>query len=195
MQEKIVTIGKEDFKLPSPFFVMATKNPIENIGVYTLPEAQIDRFLFNLIMDYPEESDERKIMEQNITTKRFEDYNLKAVITPEDIIKMQNFSRKIYLSENIKTYILEIVKKTRDKNFRYAEYISNGASPRASIALFMASKSRALMEGRNYVIPEDVRKVIFDILRHRLILSYRATVKKIKVEDVIQTILDEVEVL
>jgi len=194
MQEKIVTIGKEDFKLPSPFFVMATKNPIENIGVYTLPEAQIDRFLFNLIMEYPEESDERKIMEQNITTKRFEDYNLKAVIKPDDIVKMQDFAKKIYLSEHIKTYILEIVKKTRDKNFRYAEYISNGASPRASIALFIASKARALMEGRNYVIPEDVRSVIFDILRHRLVLSYRATVKKIKVEEVIQTIIDEVEV-
>jgi len=194
MQEKIVTIGKEDFKLPSPFFVMATKNPIENIGVYTLPEAQIDRFLFNLIMEYPEESDERKIMEQNITTKRFEDYNLKPVINPDDIIKMQDYAKKIYLGEHIKTYILEIVKKTRDKNFRYAEYISNGASPRASIALFIASKARALMEGRNYVIPEDVRSVIFDILRHRLILSYRATVKKIKVEEVIQTIIDEVEV-
>lgn len=195
MQEKIVTIGKEDFKLPSPFFVMATKNPIENIGVYTLPEAQVDRFLFNLVMEYPDEADERKIMEQNTTTSKFEDYHLKPVIKPADIVRMQNLAKKIYLGEHIKTYIIEIVKKTRDKNFKYAEYISHGGSPRATIALFIASKSRALMEGRNYVIPEDVRAVIFDILRHRLILSYKATVKKLSVEDVIRAILDEVEVV
>lgn len=195
MQEKQVTIGKETFPLPAPFFVMATRNPIENIGVYTLPEAQVDRFLFNVLMGYPKEDEELKIMEENVTLKKFEDFNIRPVITTKDIIKIQNYVHKIYLGDNIKKYILEIVKKTRNKDFPNSECLQYGVSPRASISLFIASKARALMEGRNYVIPEDVKVVAYDVLRHRLILSYKAIIQKIKSEDLIDYILDEVRVI
>lgn len=195
MQEKQVTIGKETYPLPSPFFVMATKNPLENIGVYTLPEAQVDRFLFNIIMGYPKEQDELKIMEENITLKKFEDFNIQSMITTQDIIKMQKYVHKIFLGENIKKYIMEIIKKTRNRDFAKSEALQYGCSPRATISLFIASKARALMEGRNYVIPEDVKIVAYDVLRHRLILSYKATIQKIKAEDIIDNILDEVSVV
>lgn len=192
MQEKQVTIGKESFSLPSPFFVMATENPIENAGVYPLPEAQIDRFLFKLIMGYPEADEEKKIMETNMTLKRFEQFNLRPVINPVEIVKMQELVQKVYLDNNIKDYILSIVKKTREKDFENAQYISYGCSPRASIGLFIASKANALMEGRDYVLPEDVKKIVFDVLRHRLILSYKATIQKISPELLIKEILNSI---
>lgn len=195
MQEKQVTIGKETYPLPSPFFVMATKNPIENIGVYNLPEAQVDRFLFNIIMGYPKEEEELRIMEENITLKKFEEFDIQPVITTNDILKMQNYVHKIYLGENIKNYILEIIKKTRSKDFKNSEALEYGCSPRATISLFIASKARALEEGRNYVIPEDVKTVVYDILRHRLILSYKATIQKIKAEDIINNILNEIKIV
>ncbi len=195
MQEKQVTIGKETFSLPSPFFVMATKNPIENIGVYNLPEAQVDRFLFNILMGYPKEDEELKIMEENATLKKFEDFNIGPVITTKDILQMQSYVHKIYLGENIKKYILEIVRKTRAKDFKNSDAVQYGCSPRATISLFIASKARALEEGRNYVIPEDVKNVVYDVLRHRLILSYKATIQKIKAEDIIKNILDEVKIV
>ena len=185
MQERQVTIGKERFHLPAPFFVMATENPLENAGVYPLPEAQIDRFLFKLLMSYPKEDEEKKIMEENMTLKKFEDFNLKSVITPKDIVKIQEIVKNVYLDDNIKSYILAIVNKTRSKNFKGAEYISYGASPRASIGLFIAGKARALMRGRNYVLPEDIKEVVYPILRHRLILSYKATIQKISPDDII----------
>lgn len=194
MQEKQVTIGKDTFPLPGPFFVMATRNPIENIGVYNLPEAQVDRFLFNVVMKYPKEFEEIKIMESNITVKRFEDFDIKAVITTKDILKMQKYVHRIYLGDNIKKYIIEIVKKTRNKDFPNSECLEYGVSPRAAIALFIASKAKALMEGRNYVVPEDVKAVAYDVLRHRLILSYKATIQKIKSEDLIGSILDDVNI-
>lgn len=195
MQEKQVTIGKKTFSLPDPFFVMATKNPIENIGVYTLPEAQVDRFLFKLVMGYPEEKDEINIMEQNATLRKFEDFHINPIITIKDILKMQSFVHKIYLGSNIKSYILSIIKKTREKNFKDADCLSFGASPRATIAMFIASKAKALMDGRNYVLPEDVKAVSYEVLRHRLILSYKATLKKIDSDDLIKNILDEVKLI
>jgi len=194
MQEKQVTIGRKQFSLPDPFFVMATENPIENAGVYPLPEAQVDRFLFKLLMGYPKEKEELLIMETNMTLKRFEEYDLKPVITPKDIVKMQEIVKKVYLDENIKKYIVEIVKKTRARDFEHAEFVSYGASPRASIGIFIASKARALMQGRNYVLPEDVKHVVYDVLRHRLILSYKATVQKISPDSIIKEILDIVKV-
>ncbi|MFA5173925.1 MAG: MoxR family ATPase [Candidatus Pacearchaeota archaeon] len=194
MQEKQVTIGKENFSLPNPFFVMATENPLENAGVYPLPEAQIDRFLFKLIMSYPKEEEERVIMENNMTLQKFENFNIKPVIKPKDILHMQEIVKKVYLDNSIKTYILEIVKRTRNKKFQDSEYLAYGASPRASIALFIASKAKALMEGRNYVIPEDVKKIAYDVLRHRLILSYKATLKNINPDDLIRNILNEIKV-
>jgi len=192
MQEKQVTIGRESFSLPNPFFVMATENPIENAGVYPLPEAQIDRFLFKLIMGYPESEEEKKIMDTNMTIKRFEEFDLKPVINPKEILKMQDLVKKVYLDDTIKNYILTIVRKTRSKDFENAQYISYGCSPRASIGLFIASKANALMDGRDYVLPEDVRKIAFEVLRHRLILSYKASIQKISPDLIVKEILDSV---
>lgn len=194
MQEKQVTIGREEFSLPVPFFVMATENPIENAGVYPLPEAQIDRFLFKIIMGYPEKEVEKKVMETNMTLRKFEDFDINPVINPKEIVRMQSIVKKVYLDDSIKEYILEIVRKTRNKDFPNAEFISYGSSPRATIGLFIASKARALMEGRNYVLPEDVKRVVYDVLRHRLILSYKATIQKISPDMLIKEILDSVKV-
>lgn len=194
MQEKQVTIGKETFKLAPPFFVMANQNPLETSGVYSLPEAQIDRFIFKLIMGYPEYSEEGKIMEDNINLKKFEDFNLKSVTSSREIIKMQELTKKVYLDNRIKKYILNIVKKTRTKDFEHGQYIEWGASPRASINLFIASKAKALMKGRNFVIPKDVKDVVYDILRHRLILSYRAKAEGIDSDKIITQILEIVRV-
>lgn len=194
MQEKQVTIGKTTFQLPMPFFVMANENPLETSGVYTLPEAQIDRFLFKLLMGYPNIDDEHIIMERNMTLKKFEDFGLKAVTSAEEIIKMQKLTKEIYLSDKIKTYILKIVELTRTKDFEHGRYIEWGASPRASIALFIASKARALMQGRNFVIPKDVKDVIYGTLRHRIILSYRARVENIDSDKIISEILSLIRV-
>ncbi len=195
MQEKQVTIGNNRYSLPRPFFVMATRNPIESLGVYPLPEAQLDRFLFNIKMDYPTEKDELEIMNKNITINKFEDFDLKSVLNPQDIINMQNITKEIYLSDKIKTYIINIIEKTREKSNSYSEYISYGSSPRGSIGLYIASKARALMEGRNYVLPEDVKEVVYDVLRHRIILSYKATMKNISPDDIIKEIVEEVSVI
>jgi len=194
MQEKQVTIGRKKFHLPTPFFVMATENPIENAGVYPLPEAQIDRFLFKIVMDYPEREVEKQIMDTNMTLRKFEEFGLKAVVNPKELLRMQQIVKKVYLDNSIKEYILDIVLKTRTKDFSKSEFVSYGSSPRATIGLFIASKARALMEGRNYVLPEDVKYVVFDILRHRLILSYKATIQKISVDDIIKEILSSVKV-
>jgi len=194
MQEKQVTIGRKQFHLPDPFFVMATENPIENAGVYPLPEAQIDRFLFKVLVGYPEKEDEWKIMESNMTLQKFENFNVKAVINPKQIKYMQDIVKKIYLDDSIKEYILGIVRKTRDRDFDSAEYLTYGSSPRASIGLFIASKARALMSGRNYVLPEDVKNVVYSILRHRIILSYKATIDKVSPDAIINKILESVRV-
>lgn len=194
MQERMVTIGKQSYELPKPFFVMATENPIENAGVYPLPEAQVDRFLFKLLMGYPKEDEEKIVMESNMTLSNFEEFNLKSVTSPKEIVEMQRIVKKIYLDESVKSYILAIVRKTREKDFKNSEYISYGTSPRASIGLYIASKAHALIEGRNYVLPEDVRKVVFDVMRHRLILSYKATIQKISPDIIIQEILDSIKV-
>jgi len=194
MQEKQVTIGKTTFSLPSPFFVMASQNPIENEGVYNLPEAQIDRFLFKLNMVYPEEEIEKRIMSENTTFKNFEDYNLKAVVSPKQILEMQALVHKVYLDDEIKKYILKIVMKTREKDFKHGEFIELGASPRAGIALYVASKARAMMNGRTYVIPQDVKDVAASVIRHRIILSYRARAEKVSPEIIIDEILKSVKV-
>jgi MoxR-like ATPase len=194
MQERQVTIGKTSFETPTPFFVMATKNPLESNGIYQLPEAQVDRFLFNVIIGYPNPEEEKKIMEENATLKKFDEFNLMPVINSNDILYMQNLVKKIHLGNHVKNYILAIVEKTRDKSFKFADCISYGSSPRASIALFIASKAKALLEGRSYVIPEDVRAICFDVLRHRILLSYKATIKGLTSEDIIKEILEEIRV-
>jgi MoxR-like ATPase len=194
MQEKEVTISRETYKLPLPFFVMATENPLENSGVYNLPEAQVDRFLFKLIMGYPKSGEEKFILTKNTTTSKFESYNLKAVLNPQRIIALQEQVKEIFTSDVIENYIIEIVAKTRDKNADFGKYVSYGASPRASIALYIASKAEALMTGRDYVVPEDVQTVAYPILRHRIILNYEAEAEEITTDKVIKNILSSVNV-
>ncbi len=194
MQERQVTIGKKTFVLPHPFFVMATQNPLETEGVYTLPEAQIDRFIFKVVYGYPKEEDEKHIMEENTTFKKFEDVDIRPVITPVKIEEIQRLTHKVYIDEKIKQYILDIIKKTRNKDFKYGEYIELGGSPRASIFLYIASKAEALLQGRNYVIPKDVDTVAYDVLRHRVILSYRAGAEGVTPEKIIDEILKNVKV-
>jgi MoxR-like ATPase len=195
MQEQQVTIAKETYKLPQPFFVMATENPLESSGVYDLPEAQVDRFLFKLIVGYPESPEEEKqIMDNNMNMRKFEDFNINPVLSPQKIIRMQEITRKVYMDEKIKEYIVKIVHKTRKKDFDSGNYVDWGGSPRATIALYIASKAWALMQGRTYVIPEDVRKIAHYVLRHRVILNYKAHAEGISSDKVIDEILDLVSV-
>lgn len=194
MQEKEVTIAKETHVLPKPFFVMATENPVENSGVYTLPEAQIDRFLFKLLIGYPSSKEEQGILNKNTTTRTFESYKLKALLSPEKIIELQERVKKVFTSEAIEEYIIKIVAETRNKDWDFGKYVSYGGSPRASIALYIASKAEALMAGRDYVIPEDVREVVYPVLRHRIILNYEAEAEGITTDKVIKQILDRVSV-
>jgi MoxR-like ATPase len=191
MQENTVTIGKESYELPSPFFVMATQNALESEGVYPLPLAQVDRFLFKIQFGYPKLEEESKIMEENISFKNLSQFKLKKVLNPQKILSLQKATHKVYLDENIKEYILKLVRKTRDKSFSYGQYIEIGASPRASISLYIGSKAQALISGRNYVLPEDVRKVAHSVLRHRLILSYKAQAENITVNDIIDKLIAE----
>ncbi len=192
MQERSVTISRTTYNLPKPFFVMATDNPLEVSGVYTLPEAQIDRFLFKLLISYPKGDEEKLILSQNVTINNFEDYKLKSILSPDMILELQKKVKDIFTSDVIKEYIVRIVEETRSKDFEFAKYISYGASPRASIALFIASKAEALMNGRDYVTPEDVSMVVYPILRHRLILNYEAEAENISPDSIIKHILSKV---
>lgn len=192
MQEKNVSIAKKTYPLPKPFFVMATENPLENSGVYTLPEAQVDRFLFKLIMKYPQYGEEIKILGQNVSLAKFEDFKFRKILSPEKIIELQKKVKEVFSSDEIKSYIVKLVNQTRDKNFEYAKYISYGASPRASISLFIASKAEALMHGRKYVIPDDVKNIAYNVLRHRIILNYEAEAEKITSDEIIKHLLDKV---
>ena len=196
MQERQVTIGKETFPLPNPFLVLATQNPIEQEGTYPLPEAQVDRFMLKVKIDYPTKEEEQQIIRMNLdgTTVK----TVPPVVEPADILKARETVRKVYMDERIEKYILDIVFATRQPGEHgmtdYENLISYGASPRASIFLAIASKTRAFMERRGYVIPEDVRNLAFDVLRHRIGLSYEAEAESVTQEDIIQKILDTLEV-
>ncbi len=194
MQENSVTISKKTYSLPLPFFVMATQNPIETTGVYNLPEAQVDRFLFKLIVEYPNFEEEKYILNQNVTIRKFDSFHLKQILDPETIISFQEKVKEIYTSETIKEYIVKIVDETRNKDFEKASYISYGASPRASIAIYIASKAEALMNGRDYVIPSDVMTVTYPVLRHRIILNYEAEAEKVSTDHIIKHILDKIKI-
>jgi len=195
MQEKQVTIAKKTYKLPLPFFVMANNNPLESSGVYDLPEAQIDRFLFKLLIGYPKNNEEEeKIMDTNITLRKFESFGIKPILSPEKIIEMQRITKKIYMADRIRDYIVNIVKKTRTKDFSNGKFIEWGGSPRATIALYIASKAHALIRGRNYVIPHDVKQIAHAVLRHRIILNYKARAEGIDSDKVIDEILNMVRV-
>ena len=195
MQEKQVTIGSTTYPLDRPFLVMATQNPIEQEGTYPLPEAQVDRFMLKVIVDYPEFEEERKIIRENLAVDFPE---AKKVITPESILKAREIVKEVYMDEKIEQYILDIVFATRNPAKygldQYAAMVSFGGSPRASINLAKAAKAFAFIKRRGYVIPEDIRAVSMDVLRHRIGLTYEAEAENIKQEDFIADILNAVEV-
>lgn len=195
MQERQVTIGSKTFPLDDPFLVMATQNPIEQEGTYPLPEAQVDRFLLKVIIGYPTKEEEKVIIRQNISREYKE---VKPLLKPEEIIEAQKVVEQIYLDEKIERYIVDIVFATRfpaDYNLNdLVDIISFGASPRASISLAKASRAYAFLRGRGYVIPEDVRAVCHDVLRHRIGLTYEAEANNISADEVVSDILDQVEV-
>lgn len=196
MQERQVTIGDQTYKLPEPFLVMATQNPIEQEGTYILPEAQVDRFMLKIVLGYPKKDEEKKIVRMNISADSFP--KPKRILHPDDIIRARQVVREVYMDEKIEQYIIDIVFATRNpKEYRlnkFAPLISYGASPRASINLAIASKAHAFIKRRGYVIPEDVRAVCHDVMRHRIGLSYEAEAENITAEDIINEILNNVEV-
>ena len=195
MQERQVTISEHTYKLPKPFLVMATQNPIEQEGTYPLPEAQVDRFMLKVIINYPKKEEEKLIIRQNISGERPE---IKPILTKEEILDARNVVREVYLDEKIERYIVDIVFATRFPAEaglpNLASMISFGASPRASINLALAARAYAFIKRRGYVIPEDIRAVCHDVMRHRIGLSYEAEANNLTSEEVISEILNKVEV-
>ncbi len=195
MQERQVTIGDNTFQLDEPFLVMATQNPIEQEGTYPLPEAQVDRFLLKVVIGYPTKEEEKIIIRQNISNERKE---IRPLLKPQEILEAQKVCEKIYIDEKIERYIVDIVFATRfpaDYGLNdLVSIISFGASPRASISLARAARSYAFLRGRGYVVPEDVRAVAHDVLRHRIGLTYEAEANNITTDDIVSEILDKVEV-
>lgn len=197
MQERQATIGKETFPMEIPFFVLATENSIETLGTYPLPEAQVDRFLFKLIMGYPKKEEEKMIIENNTSLKPFDEYDIKPILSPQKIIDYQEIAKKIAHSDKIKEYIVNLVHATRDfakYNIKTGRFIELGASPRASISLFIAAKADAFMKGEPYIRPENVKHVAHDVLRHRIILNYEGQAEQIKTDDIIGEVLSKVPI-
>ena len=195
MQERQVTIGETTFKLPEPFLVMATQNPIEQEGTYPLPEAQVDRFMLKVVVGYPKKDEERQIIRMNNSG---EFPHATPILKPEDIVRARNIVREVYMDEKIERYIVDLVYATRtpaDYNLgKLADLISFGASPRASISLAMAAKAYAFIKRRGYVIPEDVRAVSAEVLRHRIGLTYEAEAENVTTENIISEVLNAVMV-
>jgi MoxR-like ATPase len=198
MQEYQVTIGKETFFLPSPFFVMATQNPLEQVGTYKLPEAQIDRFLFKLIMDYPSLEEEQRILKSNITIKKYDEFDIKPVLASDTLIKIQNLLNHIQLNEKVERYIIRLVDATRHPqkyNIDHARFIGYGGSPRLSIGLYIASKAHSLVAGRTRVTPQDVKDIAYNVMRHRIILNFEGEAEGKKTDDIITEILKKVPII
>lgn len=195
MQERQVTIGEHTYKLDEPFLVLATQNPIEQEGTYTLPEAQVDRFMLKVIISYPKKEEEKLIIRQNLLKDK---PTVQPILTPKDIIEARDIVRQVYIDEKIERYIVDIVFATRypqDYGLEsLKEMISFGASPRASINLALAARAYAFIKRRGYVIPEDIRAVCYDVLRHRIGLSYEAEANNMTSEEIITEILNTVEV-
>lgn len=196
MQERQITIGDQTFKLPEPFLVLATQNPVEQEGTYPLPEAQVDRFMLKVYLDYPKKDEEKLIIRSNVRKEGLT--KISKVITPVDIIRAREVVREVYLDEKIEQYIVDIVYATRtpgEYNLSQLEpLISFGCSPRASINLALAAKAYAFTQGRAYVIPEDIRAIAPDVMRHRIGLTYEAEAENVNQNDIVQTILNRVEV-
>tara|TARA_B100000767_G_scaffold80979_1_gene77776 strand:- start:1513 stop:2517 length:1005 start_codon:yes stop_codon:yes gene_type:complete len=195
MQERQITIGQESFKLEEPFLVLATQNPVEQEGTYPLPEAQVDRFMLKVVIDYPKKEEEKIIIRNNLS-KSFP--VAQQVLKAESILKARELVKEIYMDEKIEQYIIDIVFSTRyPKEYgldKFADMISFGGSPRASISLAKAAKAYAFIQRRGYVIPEDVRAICHDVLRHRIGLTYEAEAENISSEDIITEILNQVEI-
>ena len=196
MQERQVTISDTTYPLPKPFLVMATQNPIEQEGTYPLPEAQVDRFMLKLLIDYPSREEEMQIMERMVPN---DEITVKAVMNPKDILEIRETVKDIYMESKIKDYILDLVFATREpEKFKNLEELSDlieyGASPRASIYLAQAAKAHAFLEHRGYVTPDDIKAIGKDILRHRIILTYEAEAEQITQEDIVNRLFDEIEV-
>ena len=195
MQERQVTIGGEMFKLGEPFLVLATQNPIEQEGTYPLPEAQVDRFMLKVLVDYPRRDEERNIVDM-VTGEEWPD--LDAVISPEQIVQARGMVRRIYVDDKIKEYVLDIVAATRRPSGEALEdlpqLIAYGASPRASIFMIEAARAHAFVKGRGYVTPEDIKQLAPDVLRHRVITTYEAEAEEVTSDDIVRRILDHVEV-
>ncbi len=196
MQERQVTIGDSTYPLPKPFLVMATQNPLEQEGTYPLPEAQVDRFMLKLIIDYPSRQEENMIMEKMV---RDDEIMINSVMKPAEIVKMRELIKDIYMENKVKEYILDLVFATREPDsFKNLSDLTNliecGASPRASIYLARAAKAHAFLEHRGYVTPDDIKAIGKDILRHRIILTYEAEAEQISQEDIVNRLFDEIEV-
>ena len=195
MQEKQVTIGSETFAIPEPFMVLATQNPIEQEGTYPLPEAQLDRFMLKLKIDYPAKEEERVILDRMAATKQ--EFDVRSVISTDEIMAARGVVDQIYIDDKIKDYIVDIVHATREPKkygLDIAELINYGASPRATIYLAVAAKANAFIQGRGYVTPQDVKTIGMDVLRHRIIVSYEAEAEEKTSEDVAGMIFDNIEV-
>ncbi|MBX2915434.1 MAG: MoxR family ATPase [Cyclobacteriaceae bacterium] len=196
MQEKQVTIGETTFKLDKPFLVMATQNPVENEGTYPLPEAQIDRFMMKVFVDYPTKEHELEIM-RRISNMQFS-YEVNPILTKEDIFSIREAVNKVKMSESLEKYIIELVTATRKpKEYKLeheAQYIQFGASPRASINMNLAAKAVAFMDGREYVLPEDIKEVALDVMNHRIILNYEAEADNVRTKDIIKALLTKVPI-
>ena len=196
MQERQVTIGDTTYPLPKPFLVMATQNPLEQEGTYPLPEAQVDRFMLKLIIDYPSRDEEKLILDKMV---RKDEIVVEPVVKPEDILEMRELIKDIHMEDKIKEYILDLVFATREPaNFKnlsdLSDLIDCGASPRATIYLAQAAKAHAFLEHRGYVTPDDIKAIGKDILRHRIILTYEAEAEQITQEDIVTRLFDEIEV-
>jgi MoxR-like ATPase len=201
MQEKQVTLGKQSYRLTEPFMVLATQNPIEQEGTYPLPEAQMDRFLMKIMLTYPNRKEEREIMnrtgvgEGSPYPATGEAVPLKKVLVPERIVRMRQIAAQIYVDERVKTYILDVVFATRspeDYNLDLGRLIRFGASPRASIGILGAARAHAFLKGRGFVIPDDVKRIAPDVLRHRILLTYEAEAEGIRAQDLVERILHKV---
>jgi MoxR-like ATPase len=197
MQEKQVTIGREAFEVETPFFVLATQNPLENIGTYPLPEAQMDRFLFKIFIGYPTLEEEKEILRKNITLSSFDDLKVEGVFSREKILQMQKDTLEIYSDKKIEDYIVRIVDATRTPqkyDIKLGKFLDWGSSPRGSIGLFIASKADALVRGRSYVTPQNVKNVAHNVLRHRVIINYEGQAENITSDKIIEEILSKLPV-
>ncbi|MFH1511478.1 MAG: MoxR family ATPase [Candidatus Woesearchaeota archaeon] len=197
MQERQATIGKEAFPLEPPFFVLATQNPIESLGTYPLPDAQVDRFLFKLRVGYPSVDEEEKILTTNMTIRKFEESGLQPVLDTCKLLEIQEDVKRIYVDSKVEKYIVRIVDATRNPDkykLKLGKYIEWGSSPRASIGLYISSKAEAMLNGRLFVTPQDVKEVAPDVLRHRLIVNYEGQAEAVSSDDLVKEILDRVPV-